>query len=187
MKKKLRQSTLNSEKKLKEQAVSVLWAPWRMEYLKPVQKTPGVKCVFCHILKTKRDRENLIVARGMTSYLVLNKYPYNNGHCMVVLNRHCAHFHDLKSNELLEVMELLQKGTQVLRSLYRPDGFNLGMNIGRAGGAGIVDHLHFHIVPRWYGDTNFLPLLATTKSMPQHLMDSYDHIKEEFHKRGARS
>jgi ATP adenylyltransferase len=154
-----------------------LWAPWRMEFLKG-PKEDG--CVFCTLIAGKNDREGLIVHRAKHSFVILNKYPYTNGHLMVVPNRHTADFTSLKLEEHTEMHQLAQHSVRALEESYQPAGFNLGMNLGVAGGAGIKDHLHLHVVPRWVGDTNFLPVLADTRSMPQHLMESYDALFPYF-------
>jgi ATP adenylyltransferase len=154
-----------------------LWAPWRMEFLKGPREDG---CVFCTLVARSEDRESLIVYRSPLAFVIMNKYPYSNGHLMVVPNRHTADYAGLTADELSEMNRLSQHGVRALQEAYAPGGFNLGMNLGVAGGAGIRDHLHLHVVPRWVGDTNFLPVLADTRSMPQHLMESYDAILPYF-------
>jgi ATP adenylyltransferase len=154
-----------------------LWAPWRMEFLKGPKQD---ECVFCTLPKQSDDRGNLIVHRGPQAFVILNKYPYCNGHLMVVPNRHTADYGALKAEELAAMNELSQHCVKALTGAYSPGGFNLGMNLGVAGGAGIKDHLHLHVVPRWVGDTNFLPVMSDTRSMPQYLLESYDALAPYF-------
>jgi ATP adenylyltransferase len=137
-------------------------------------------CVFCELPKAADDRKNLIVHRGQHCFVILNKYPYNNGHLMVVPNRHLADFGALDADEGRELFELTRRSIDVLKRGYRPEGFNVGMNLGAAAGAGIREHLHMHVVPRWNGDTNFLPVLADVKAMPQHLEASYAQLSALF-------
>lgn len=160
-----------------------LWAPWRMQYLEdgPEEKIEG--CLFCNLLEQDRDRDNLIAHREGGVAVILNKYPYNNGHVMVIPKLHVGNLIDLPESCLKEIVAMTKKVTQTLTDLYHPGGFNIGMNVGSAGGAGIPDHLHMHIVPRWAGDTNFMPVLADSKSMPEHLMNSFDRIHDHFSKK----
>lgn len=154
-----------------------LWAPWRMEYiLQP--KAEG--CIFCDKPKQNQDRENLILARGKTAFVIMNFYPYNNGHVMVVPYRHIADLAQLFPEEGQEMTYWLGRCTTVLKQAMRPEGFNVGMNLGRVAGAGIDDHLHFHIVPRWNGDTNFMPICGHTKVLSQGLMESWDALRPLF-------
>jgi ATP adenylyltransferase len=157
-----------------------LWAPWRMEYLSDNKDKRDIRCVFCKLPAESADRENLIVHRGEKAFVILNKYPYNNGHVMIVPGRHLSDYAELADDELLDMGNLTRHTVNALKSAYQCEGFNIGMNLGTAGGAGIKDHLHLHVVPRWIGDTNFMPVLADTKSMPQHLLSSYDSIHEYF-------
>ncbi len=159
-----------------------LWAPWRMEFLEDGKHRSRKECVFCSLPQENNDRENLIVFRGKHSFVILNRYPYNNGHLMVVPFLHTADFSAIALELMSEMQLLLQHCMFALKEKYHPAGFNLGMNLGEAGGAGIKEHLHWHVVPRWVGDTNFMPVLADTKSMPQHLLASYDLIFEHFRK-----
>lgn len=154
-----------------------LWAPWRMELLAG-EKPTG--CVFCELPKSKDDRKNLIVHRGERCFVILNKYPYNNGHLMIVPTRHSSDLTSLTEDESREMFALTQKSIEVLGQGYKPEGFNVGMNLGAAAGAGIRDHLHMHVVPRWNGDTNFLPVLSGVKSMPQHLDASFTQLSALF-------
>lgn len=154
-----------------------LWAPWRME-LVAGEKPSG--CLFCELPKGQDDRKNLIVHRGRHCFVILNKYPYNNGHLMIVPSRHLSDLGGLDRAESEELFALTQRSIEVLKQGYQPEGFNLGMNLGAAAGAGVRDHVHMHVVPRWNGDTNFMPVLADVKSMPQHLDASYAQLSALF-------
>jgi len=154
-----------------------LWAPWRMEYI--LQEKPS-GCIFCDKPKQDRDRENLILHRGAGCFVIMNFYPYNNGHLMIVPYRHIADLAALTAAEQSEMMTLLGRCTTILTQQLKPHGFNIGMNLGRTAGAGIDDHLHFHIVPRWNGDTNFMPVTGHTKVLSQGLQESWDSLKPWF-------
>jgi ATP adenylyltransferase len=154
-----------------------LWAPWRMEYI--LQEKPS-GCIFCDKPGQDQDRENLILYRGTCSFIIMNYYPYNNGHLLVTPYRHVADLSALTAAEQTEMMTLLGRCTQVLQDRVKPHGFNIGMNLGRVAGAGIDDHLHFHIVPRWNGDTNFMPVTGHTKVLSQGLYESWDLLKPLF-------
>jgi ATP adenylyltransferase len=164
----------------REQVMSTkqLWAPWRMEFLKATPKTDG--CIFCTLPKAKDDKKSLIVFQADKVFVILNKYPYTNGHLMVVPYQHTADLSDLSAAETNEMWAYAQMASDALKKEYKPEGFNIGMNIGKAAGAGIKEHLHLHVVPRWVGDTNFMPVLSDTKSMPEHLEASYDRLKKHF-------
>ncbi|MGZ3533594.1 MAG: HIT family protein [Thermodesulfobacteriota bacterium] len=136
-------------------------------------------CFFCRNLKEKRQRKNLILHQGQYVFVMMNKFPYNNGHLMIVPKRHHLNLEDLNSDELIEFFELLKTSTQVLKAALRPNGFNIGMNIGKAGGAG-EDHIHLHIVPRWEGDTNFMPAIGETRVVPEYLERTYQKLHEGF-------
>jgi len=157
-----------------------LWAPWRMAFIAGEKKTKDNGCVFCELLAQRNDRENLILHRTEQVFVILNKYPYNNGHLMVVPNTHTASLTQLPESTLSALMLMGKIGVQALEATYQPEGFNLGMNLGVSGGAGIKDHLHLHVVPRWLGDTNYMPVLSETKAMPQHLETSYDDLHAFF-------
>lgn len=163
----------------KMQETEILWAPWRMEYIKGV-KEEG--CIFCDKPKQTRDRENLIVHRGRHTFVIMNKYPYNNGHLMVVPYRHEAEVDKLTAEENAEMMTLLQCCARALKTVCAPHGFNIGMNVGAVAGAGIDGHLHFHIVPRWYADTNFMPILGHTKVVSEGLWETWTQLQEAFKK-----
>jgi ATP adenylyltransferase len=154
-----------------------LWAPWRMAYIGGVRRDG---CLLCALPQEEADRANLILHRGPTAYVVMNRYPYNNGHLMIVPYRHCDDLSQFSPEESLELMAAVQRATQVLAQAFGAEGFNVGINLGRAAGAGIADHVHLHVVPRWAGDTNFMPVLADTKVMPDYLEASYDRLAPFF-------
>jgi ATP adenylyltransferase len=139
----------------------------------------GRGCLFCRILREKKDAENLIVRRGRTAFVMLNRFPYNNGHLMILPNRHCTDPAALNERESEEVFSLLKISTRVLAESLRPHGFNIGINLGKAAGAG-SPHLHIHIVPRWNGDTNFMPVAGETKVIPEFLRDTYHRLQGAF-------
>ncbi len=159
--------------------VDILWAPWRMEYVQRVDTKDDV-CIFCEKPKQETDRENLILYRGKTVFVILNKYPYNNGHLMVVPYGHTSDIAALEDRAALEMWQLTNKCKAVLSKAFHPDGYNIGMNIGRTAGAGIDQHIHMHIVPRWNGDTNFMPIVGQTKVVSQALMETYDALAPHF-------
>jgi len=162
-----------------------LWAPWRLSYV-AAPKTPGVEdpCFICRGLAGDDDRRNLLVLRTPRSTVLLNRFPYNNGHLLVAPRAHKGGLHDLDRDELLETMETLRRLVAVLDGLMHPDGYNIGLNLGAAAGAGLPGHLHWHIVPRWHGDTNFMPILSDTKVIVQSLEALYDLLTERL--RGER-
>jgi len=151
------------------------WAPWRIRYIKN-SRVPG--CFLCKMLQAPpaRDRANLLLLRGKTCFVCFNRFPYNGGHLMIAPRRHVADLALLRPAEHLELMHLATTMTQALKRVMNPDGFNLGINLGAAGGAGLLNHLHLHIVPRWTGDTNFMPIFADIKVIPQALEELYDQL-----------
>ena len=157
-----------------------LWAPWRIEYIEMPKHDEG--CIFCQKPQQNKDEENLIVFRGKTCYVIFNRYPYNNGHLMIVPFKHTGELSQLSAEEKLELMDLLILSQKALTEVMSPHGFNIGMNLGLVAGAGVKDHLHFHIVPRWNGDTNFMPVLADTKVISEGLDDTYRKLKPVFEK-----
>lgn len=159
--------------------IKLLWSPWRMEYVKR-EKEKG--CVFCNRIKQNDDKKNLILVRFKYSFVIMNLYPYNNGHLMVVPYRHVSDYGSLKEIERSEIAELTNLSIKVMKNVLNPQGFNIGMNIGRMGGAGIADHLHQHIVPRWEGDTNFMPIIGHTKVIVDSLNETYNDLKIGFSK-----
>lgn len=150
-----------------------LWAPWRMKYI--IGEKTG-ECLFCAKAKESNDRENLILYRGRTGFIMLNAYPYNNGHLMIAPYRHVASLDDLDEETLTELMLLINKSLRLLRRVMSPQGFNIGINLGKAAGAGIEEHIHIHIVPRWEGDTNFMPVVGETRVMPELLDQTYEKL-----------
>ncbi|OGG45982.1 MAG: HIT family hydrolase [Candidatus Handelsmanbacteria bacterium RIFCSPLOWO2_12_FULL_64_10] len=152
-----------------------LWAPWRMRYVAGAEKSEG--CIFCEKWRGDADAENLVLFRGEECFAILNLFPYNNGHLMVVPVRHVADIVDLTASEQAEMFRLMQRMVCVLRETMSPHGFNIGFNLGRAAGAGIADHLHLHVVPRWSGDTNFMPVLDATRVISEALEETYRKLK----------
>jgi len=160
--------------------VDRIWAPWRLEYVKDASKDNESECIFCAALDAGNDEENLIVTRGERSFVILNKYPYTNGHLMVAPYEHVAELQALDGETVAEIMSLAQRGMKALEASFAPHGYNVGLNQGRVAGAGVEHHIHMHVVPRWGGDTNFMPVLGDTRVMNQTLQDSYETVKEAF-------
>ena len=154
-----------------------LWAPWRMSYIAN-DKDHG--CIFCNKMQGGDDRSNLILHRGTHTIVLLNKYPYTNGHLMVAPSRHVRNLEDLSVDERNDLMQHLQRSVELVKAVLSPDGLNIGANLGKAAGAGIEDHLHFHVVPRWEGDTTCMPVLADVRVMPEHLEVTYDRLHSFF-------
>ena len=154
-----------------------LWAPWRLEYIQGADEQEG--CVFCRELE-QADEEGLIVRRGESAFVLLNKFPYSAGHLMVAPVRHEGEFGALSADEAVEIHRLASAALGALAESMHPQGFNLGWNLGRLAGAGVVDHLHLHVVPRWAGDTNFMPVLADAKVMPESLEDTRRKLVEAW-------
>jgi ATP adenylyltransferase len=153
-----------------------LWSPWRLAY---VTGTSGAdECIFCDA--RQRDSEPLIVARGQTAFVILNLFPYNSGHVMVVPNRHVATLAGLTRDELAETMLLTQRCELALNEVYQPQGINVGINLGRPAGAGIVDHVHVHLVPRWTGDTNFMSVVGNVRVLPEEVGQSAERLRPVF-------
>src|SRR5437764_11568557 len=150
-----------------------LWAPWRMTYVQ-IEKPTG--CIFCEKPGAADHRNELVLFRGREGFIVMNLFPYNNGHLMVAPYRHTADLSGLTSSEQAELMDLTTFCTRLLEEAFHPEGYNLGMNLGQTAGAGVADHLHMHVVPRWNGDTNFMPVIAETKVLPDALFASYDRL-----------
>jgi ATP adenylyltransferase len=155
-----------------------LWAPWRMAYIDQGSKEAG--CIFCDKFHDGDRREGLVLARTHHAVVMLNKYPYNNGHLLLAPKRHENDLTTLSSDEFQDLNEALRRSVDIVRQVMNPGGINLGMNLGQCAGAGIADHLHWHVVPRWEGDTNFMPVVGETRVMPQHLLDSYDRLQPYF-------
>lgn len=157
--------------------MKIIWAPWRLKYILG-KKEKG--CVFCVKQKEGDDKKNAILYRGKHNYVILNIFPYNNGHLMVVPYKHANDLSGLGEEEAAEMMTLAQKSLVALRDVLKPQGFNLGMNLGSVAGAGIEEHIHMHLVPRWNGDTNFMPVIGETRVMPQHIESTYDALISRF-------
>lgn len=155
-----------------------LWAPWRLAFIESGDKPEG--CIFCVFPTEDRDRERLILGHTKHSFVILNKYPYNNGHLMVIPRQHVSDLSQLDEERFDDLQRLLRTSASVIREVYGPDALNIGMNLGRAAGAGIADHLHWHIVPRWAGDVNFMPVLAETRVIPEHLDQSWLKLRPAF-------
>ncbi|MBI3333256.1 MAG: HIT domain-containing protein [Candidatus Omnitrophica bacterium] len=162
-----------------------LWAPWRVGYISGILKPQSKGCPFCGIPKARSDSKRLILARGRLSFSVLNLFPYTNGHLLVAPYRHVGRFESLTGEEWLELFSLAKDAMRRLKKRMAPHGYNLGINLGRAAGAGIPGHLHLHIVPRWVGDTNFMPVIAESKVISQSLAAAHSLLrKTDGEKRG---
>ncbi len=162
------------------QPLDILWAPWRMKYIVTCDKP--AECIFCVASSADSDTDNHILSRRPTCFAILNRFPYNNGHILVAPYRHTADLESLNDDELLEIMKLLRDCKAAVSRCMSPDGFNVGLNIGSAAGAGIRDHVHFHIVPRWLGDTNFMTTTAGAKVIPQSLDETCDLLRNALSK-----
>jgi ATP adenylyltransferase len=157
-----------------------IWAPWRLEYVKDASKDSAQECIFCVKPQQDDDEANLIVHRGEHCFVILNRFPYTDGHLMVAPYEHVASLPELGEGTVGEMMALTQRAMTVLEGVYEPHGYNVGFNQGRVAGAGVEHHIHMHVVPRWGGDTNFMPVLADTRVMPQSLSDSYRALRGSF-------
>ncbi len=157
--------------------MDTLWAPWRMAY---IEKTRPSNCLFCETPNAGHDERDLLVYRGKSVFILMNLYPYNPGHLMIAPYRHLDELEKLSSDEQLELVQEAGRSTRLLRETMNPDGFNLGVNLGKAAGAGIEDHLHLHVVPRWNGDTNFMSIVAGTKVISEHLSATYQKLASLF-------
>ncbi len=156
-----------------------LWAPWRMSYiLETVKQEQPEGCVFCQMVGDSEDPKNLILIRRKHTFVVMNLFPYNSGHLMVIPKRHTGDFGSLSPDEHVEIGALIEISRKALAECFTPHGYNIGMNIGRAAGAGILDHLHYHIVPRWNGDSNFMSAVGETKVLSESLPESYARLKK---------
>lgn len=163
-----------------------LWAPWRMEFIASchtAKKSKGKNhhgktedCLFCHLSKQKRSVNNLVLYKGRKAYIVLNRYPYTNGHLMIMPKRHLKDFDKLNNAEFLEMGRLIARSIRALKKVVAPQGFNVGLNLGRAAGAGIEGHLHAHVVPRWIGDSNFMPVVGEIRVLPEFITKTYKKL-----------
>jgi ATP adenylyltransferase len=161
-------------------ATERIWAPWRLAYVKDASKDSAEECIFCTKPAEDDDEANLIVHRGDRCFVILNLYPYTNGHLMIAPYEHLATLPALGAETVAEMMALSQRAMTILEESYQPHGYNVGFNQGRVAGAGVEHHIHMHVVPRWGGDTNFMPVLADTRVMPQTLQQSYEALKGKF-------
>jgi ATP adenylyltransferase len=157
-----------------------IWAPWRFAYVKGATKNEQQGCIFCVKPDEGDDEANLIVHRGERCFVILNLFPYTNGHLMVAPYEHHSSLADLDAETVAEMMALTQRAIAALEESYSPQGYNIGFNQGRVAGAGVEHHIHMHVVPRWGGDTNFMPVLADTRVMPQSLEESYEALRGRF-------
>ena len=157
-----------------------LWAPWRMAWIGAAKDPSTVSpkpCIFCDAWTTDDDRSRLVLTRSTHAYLILNAYPYASGHLMVAFARHLGGIEDARTDELADAMTLVQRGVTALGSEYRPDGYNVGINQGAEAGAGIADHLHVHVVPRWAGDANFMAVVGDTRVLPESLDRTWERLR----------
>ena len=157
-----------------------LWAPWRMKYIEGADTSDG--CIFCDKAAEDKDARNLILLRGKKAFIMMNAFPYSNGHLMISPYSHTADLDTLSDPELLDLMHLTRRGVNLLKEAFRPDGFNIGVNMGRVAGAGIADHIHIHVVPRWSGDTNFMPVIGDVRVIPESLEVVYSRLVEKLGK-----
>lgn len=156
--------------------VERIWAPWRMGYI--LSEKSDV-CFLCEKVREGEDKKNYILDRGRYSFVIMNIFPYNNGHLMIAPYKHTGNLQDLSDEELLELMKILNKWVKILTDSFHPQGFNIGINLGKVAGAGLEEHLHYHIVPRWDGDTNFMPVVAGTKIISDSLDSCYEYLKNQ--------
>jgi ATP adenylyltransferase len=154
-----------------------IWTPWRYQYMEQAAAGKQPECIFCDAVKSARDEETLLVYRGEKAFIILNRFPYTSGHVMIVPYAHVAELHLCAPGALAEIMELAQRVESIYRSEYKPDGMNLGMNLGRAAGAGVAGHLHLHMLPRWIGDSNFMTVTGETRVHPEDLSTTYKRLK----------
>lgn len=159
--------------------IQPIWAPWRLEY---ILSKKGSGCIFCEKPEDNRDKDNLILYRSSHNLVMLNLYPYNNGHLMIVPYRHLFSITDLSDEETLDLMKMTQLSVNSLKAAFMPDGYNIGINIGKVAGAGIEEHLHLHIIPRWAGDTHFMAVLDEVRVIPEHVMSTYERLFPIFNK-----
>jgi ATP adenylyltransferase len=153
-----------------------IWTPWRYQYMAEAARGGQTECIFCDALARNNDAETLIVRRGAKAFIILNRFPYTSGHAMIVPYAHVAELNLCDAESLSEMMQLAQRVEKALRENYKPDGMNLGMNLGRAAGAGVTGHLHLHILPRWIGDSNFMTVTGETRVHPEELKVAYERL-----------
>ncbi len=155
-----------------------LWTPWRFDYIRTADQDP--RCVFCRLLEEPADDANFLLFRGHAAYVILNRFPYTSGHLLIVPNRHIASLGESRPEELHEIIGLARRCEDALRREYRPEGFNMGFNLGRAAGAGVAHHLHMHVLPRWSGDSNFVSVVGETRVLPEELPATHRRLKPYF-------
>ena len=155
-----------------------IWAPWRIEYVGSTKPAEEKKCFLC--VDPEKDNESLVVGRKSSAFVIMNRFPYTNGHVMVVPVRHTGRMEDLSDEELLDLMRLVKVMISVFKEEFNVDGVNVGINVGRAAGAGLEEHIHIHMVPRWFGDNNFMPVVGETRMISEHLNASYERLKRKF-------
>ena len=160
--------------------MEVIWAPWRLSYVSKVTKEEKRGCFICNVIEDDpvKDRENLLLYRGKRAIVILNRFPYNTAHLMVCPVRHTGDFLSLLPEEMAEIDKLLKRSIRAVKRAYNPDGFNIGLNLGRVSGGSVDTHIHYHVVPRWLGDTNFMPVVGGAKVIPQSLEETYDILKK---------
>jgi ATP adenylyltransferase len=158
--------------------MKILWAPWRMEYILSDKK--DVPCIFCPGRDRAQDKERLILYVGASTMVMMNKYPYNNGHLLVAPVRHLSDMEDLTDKENLKLLVMVRRSISILKKTMNPEGFNVGLNLGHVAGAGVEAHMHFHIVPRWNGDNNYMTVLGDVRVIPEHIRETYGKLKPHF-------
>lgn len=161
-----------------------IWSPWRMEFIQDKRfKGEEGPCIFCELGKAKPDNKSLVLRRAKENYIVMNKFPYTNGHLLIVPFQHTPDLKSLSPAAHQEMLSLMGESMDILSSCLKAEGFNCGLNVGRVAGCGILQHCHWHVVPRWHGDTNFLPVLCGTRIMPEYLSATYDRLAGSFQKK----
>lgn len=160
--------------------MDVLWAPWRMKYILSDGSEPG--CIFCTDDNRVKDEDRLILFVGQKTMVIMNKYPYINGHLLVAPKRHVHGLEKLTDEESLDLLLMVRKSIDILKEVLKAEGFNVGLNLGKVAGAGVEEHMHFHIVPRWFGDTNYMTVFAEVRVIPEHIKETYKKLKPHFEK-----
>ena len=160
--------------------MKVIWAPWRMEYILSEEK--GESCIFCTGDDRAKDEERLILYVGSLSMVMMNRYPYNNGHLLVAPIRHVKELEALSHEETLDILLMVRKSIHILKKTMNPEGFNVGLNLGRVAGAGMEEHMHFHVVPRWNGDNNYMTVVGEVRVIPEHIIETYGRLRPYFEK-----
>ena len=155
-----------------------LWTPWRSAYMQ--EKKDKSRCIFCDALASSEDEQNLVVYRGKSTFVILNRYPYTSGHLMIAPHVHVSRLAQISEETADELMKLARRAEEIIEAVYQPDGLNVGMNLGHAAGAGIEEHIHMHVLPRWLGDANFMTSLSNTRVIPESLQETYAKLKRRF-------